>query len=318
MLTTVEENCFPYTNCQLEKAKKARDLLRTAGLPTVRDLKKIVNSNSIQNNPVTTEDINIAEKIFGPDIASLKGKTTRSNPAPFKRDIVEVPREIMKAHKHVALCIDGMYVNGIPFLTTISRKIMYRTCYHIANKSMSEYRRVLDIVFRLYNYAGFRVTSIACDNEFKPLMDPLKDDLNIRMDYCAPQAHVPEEERNNRVIKEQLHGMFHALPFQNYPTTLVIWGATEAADKLNMFCPKGGISPYYSPHTIMKQPKLDYNTDFKCPFGDFVQAHHETDPTNTMEPRTLDCIYLRYNRHQRTHELLDLQTARVIGRDSFT
>jgi hypothetical protein len=36
--------------------------------------------NSIKNNPVTTEDIEIAEKIFGPDIPSLKGKTTCRKP----------------------------------------------------------------------------------------------------------------------------------------------------------------------------------------------------------------------------------------------
>jgi hypothetical protein len=33
--------------------------------------------NVIKNCPVTTEDVNIAKKIFGKDISSLKGKSTR-------------------------------------------------------------------------------------------------------------------------------------------------------------------------------------------------------------------------------------------------
>jgi hypothetical protein len=36
--------------------------------------------NIITNNPVTTDDIKIAEKMFGPDIGAIKGKTTSCKP----------------------------------------------------------------------------------------------------------------------------------------------------------------------------------------------------------------------------------------------
>jgi hypothetical protein len=39
----------------------------------INDLKAIIWMNLIKNNPVTTEDIKITKKIFGPDIPSLKG-----------------------------------------------------------------------------------------------------------------------------------------------------------------------------------------------------------------------------------------------------
>jgi predicted HAD superfamily hydrolase len=42
--------------------------------PLINDMKAIIQMNTIKNNPVTTEDINITEKMFGPDISSLKGK----------------------------------------------------------------------------------------------------------------------------------------------------------------------------------------------------------------------------------------------------
>jgi hypothetical protein len=49
---------------------------------------KQVCMNAIKNNPVTTKDIEIAEKIFGPDISSLKGKTTRQKPIPVIEDYI--------------------------------------------------------------------------------------------------------------------------------------------------------------------------------------------------------------------------------------
>ena len=40
----------------------------------------MIRQNIIQNFSVTVEDIEIAEKIFGPDVSTLKVKTTRQRP----------------------------------------------------------------------------------------------------------------------------------------------------------------------------------------------------------------------------------------------
>jgi hypothetical protein len=49
-------------------------------------MKAIIRMNAIKNNPVTTEDIAMAEKICGPEISSLKGKTTRQKTTPVVED----------------------------------------------------------------------------------------------------------------------------------------------------------------------------------------------------------------------------------------
>ena len=59
---------------QFEKAKEARKLYHIIGTPTIENFKALIKMNAIANCPVTVEDIKIAEKIFGPDISSLKGK----------------------------------------------------------------------------------------------------------------------------------------------------------------------------------------------------------------------------------------------------
>jgi soluble cytochrome b562 len=75
LLETVDENKKFYTKHQFEQAKQARKLLYSLGYPSINDIKAIIQMNAIKNNPVTTEDVDIAEKIFGPDVASyLKRK----------------------------------------------------------------------------------------------------------------------------------------------------------------------------------------------------------------------------------------------------
>ena len=44
---------------------------------------------------------------------------------------------------------------------------------------------------------------------------------NYKMYSANPQEHVPEAERNNRVIKERFRAAFHRLPFKKMPKIMV-------------------------------------------------------------------------------------------------
>ena len=196
LLNSVAENQQHYTGRQLAKAKLARKLYHNIGTPSVRDFKAIIQMNAITNCPVTVEDINIAEKVYGLDIGSLKGKTIQTKLLPQTKDYVEIPKELIETQQNVELAIDTMKVNKIPFLTTISKNIMYRMAHPMLMQMAEAYRSALDEVFHMYNHAGFHITSIQADQEFKPLLNPIKDDLGIQMKYANAQEHVPEAECN--------------------------------------------------------------------------------------------------------------------------
>ena len=55
----------------------AKQLLHALGYPSVVDLKTIIKMNMIQDNPITESDIKLMECLYGPDIPTIKGKTTR-------------------------------------------------------------------------------------------------------------------------------------------------------------------------------------------------------------------------------------------------
>ena len=320
LVQTVQENQQFYTNRQIQRAQLARQLYHNIGTPSLRDFKAVIRMNAISNCPITLEDIKIAEQIYGKDIASLKGKTTRTKPLPVIKDYIDIPKELIERHEEIVLAIDIMYIYQIPFLTTISNNIMYRTAQPLPNKTSKAYRSALDHIFRLYNHAGFKITTIKADQEFKPILDEIKDTLDITMHYASAQEHVPEAERNNRTIKERFRSQLHRLPFKIIPRIMIQILVMEVTKKLNYFPPKGGVSTYYSPRMILHQSNLNYNTHFKFEFGQFVQATDDNPITkNTPQSRTIDCIYLRNTPTQQGgHQLLDLTTRRLITRHALT
>ena len=172
---------------------------------------------------------------------------------------------------------------------------------------------------RHYNQAGFVIKTIHCDGEYKAMMDQVRDDLDVVMNYTNASDHVPEAERNNRTIKERIRATYHRLPYKAIPCVMIRYLAMVCTTKLNFFPVKGGVSQYYSPRMILNQTNLDYNKHCVIPFGTYVQANHETNPTNTNAPRTLDMIYLcPMDNIRGGHELMDLNSGRVITRQKVT
>ena len=151
---------------QFERAKRARDHYHALGTPSSHDFKAILRMNIIANNPVTTKDIKIAEQIFGQDIGSLKGKTTRTKPVPVVNNYIKIPEELIMKQQNVILCIDGIKVNELLFLTTISKNMCYCTAQFIESKTVSNYKEALVEIIQLYNKAGFKIAKIRSDNKF--------------------------------------------------------------------------------------------------------------------------------------------------------
>ena len=106
MASTVKENKEGFTKRQFDSANKvARAFYHIAGCPTLTNFKHIIRQNIFKNCPVTVADVDVAERIFGPDLGTLKGKSTRRAPLPVVDDNVAIPPEILEEHKDLVLCI---------------------------------------------------------------------------------------------------------------------------------------------------------------------------------------------------------------------
>lgn len=168
-------------------------------------------------------------------MASLKGKSIRSKPKPVIRDDIEIPDEIYTNNSNLDLWIDVIYINSLEFLVSIDKQIKYRAIIHVRDQDAAEFFKCLDQILRLYNSAGFAISTIHVDNKFRPLMEKVKDNLNVDMNYANPGDHVPEIERNNGTVKERSRSLYYRLPFRNLPKLMIRYLAMEVVRRLNYF-----------------------------------------------------------------------------------
>ena len=174
--------------------------------------------NLIQDCPVTSEDLNIAQEIYGPDVPSLKGKITRGRPTPVVNDIVDIPPELVYRQQQVDLCIDTFFVNNIPYFASISKRLMYRTCKRIVARTSIHYRSALEEIFQCYEQGGFTIARIHADQEFKPTIQELQaDGKMLSFNLANAKEHQPHAERNNRTIQERVRAVFHSSRIRKEP-----------------------------------------------------------------------------------------------------
>ena len=73
---TIEENAKFLTPKEIAQANMAKQLLHALGYPSVVNLKTIIKMNMIWDNPVTKSYIKLVDSLYGPNIPTIKGKTT--------------------------------------------------------------------------------------------------------------------------------------------------------------------------------------------------------------------------------------------------
>jgi hypothetical protein len=253
----------------------------------MNDYKWIIRSNQIKDCPVTVPDVDVALKIWGKDISALKGKTTRKKTNPVARDFIKVPKELLQLHKEIFLTVDIFFVNKIPFLLTLSRKICFTAVNHLAGRTVPQIFKAFKEVYQYYLHRGFRITTVHVDGEFSPLktlIESLPGGPTVNL--ASANEHVPEIERRIRVVKERCRATRHRLPFQRIPKLLTINIVLNVVKLLNFFPPKGGISDTLSPKTIMSGETLDYKKHLSLQVGQYCQVHEEENPSACPNQRS--------------------------------
>ncbi len=195
-VVTVEDNMKHFSKQQIISAEKARSLMAGMAFPSDPDYNWILWSNQVQECPVTVEDAKIANKIWCPDVPSLKGKTTRKTPPAVRSDMVEIPVEIRQLHRNVTMSFDIFFVNKIPFFLTLSRKICFTAVTHLTNQKTATIFAAFKSIFMYYLQKGFQIVTVTADNEFSPLAELMYELSGApTLNLTSANEHEPYIER---------------------------------------------------------------------------------------------------------------------------
>jgi hypothetical protein len=226
------------------------------GYPGPKSLIDMINQGAIINCPVSAKDIARANSIYGPDLASLKGKTRKqkvSNPP-----IDFLPREITS---DLILNTDIMFVNSNAFLVSVSTPlgltIVNELGYTKGARSLKSVAPALMEQLDTYSSRQFNIKSIKTDCEGAIIaMTQVLNQRGIVVNPAGPGSHVPVIERKIQEVKQRARGIINTLPYK-LAASLIVHLIIFVVSRINLIPHKTGLTNI-SPAEAFKGRKVDF------------------------------------------------------------
>jgi hypothetical protein len=117
-----------------------------------------------------------------------------------------------------------------------------------------------------------------------------------------------------------MRGILTTLPFKVIPRDIIVHAVVFSVMWINFFPPKGGVSQFLSPQTIVTGLTADAEKHCKTPFGGYAHVHAEPTPGNdALTSRTVGGISLGPTGNIKgTYKFLSILTGKLIKARSFT
>ena len=315
-INTIEDNKQKFSALDRRRATKARKFQDILNLPA-REIIRLIDQNAIPNCPITRDDMKAADKIYGPSMVGLKGKTVRRPGEHVRPDIPSLPPDILSRYRDVSIGADIMYVNSVRFFVTISQHLQFGTIEMINDAKVATLVKSVQQVQKVYGKRGFFIKNINMDNQFVPIKVSIEA-LATNVNYVSRDEHVPEVERFIRTLKERIRGIQCTLPFKRFPARLTIELVASQLFWWNAVPKSSGASQTLSPRTIVTGQTIDYTKHCRLQFGEYVQTHEETN-NDTGHERTIGAIALRpTGNSQGGYYFYSLKSGRVVNRSKWT
>ena len=279
-MSTAAESRGNCATAEFERAKAARKLCHASGAPSAANHKKILRSNQMKDCPAVEKDADVATTNFGPDVATLEGKTPQRTPRAMIQDLIVTPPELVRKHSSIDLCVGVTHINEIRFMTLISHPICFRKTATADNGKTETMCDCSDKISQACNSGGHRIDVIDCDNGFCSIMEDVKDESKCSMNCTAAQDHEPRVERNNGTVKNQAQVGLHQSTHEIIPRVMIEEPVATSTDKFNCFPAKHGISQHCSPQTSVTGKTLDCKKQCQHEFGEHTQADTHDEPGN--------------------------------------
>ena len=228
---------------------------------------------------------------------------------------VSIPQEFYRLNKFVTIAADVMFVGGIPFFITISKKIKFITVEYLPQRTAKQLANSLKKVMYLYARGGFIIRYALMDMEFEKIKElvPL-----VEVNTTAARDHVGIIERKIRHVKEKVRATTSEYPFKWIPNMILIHTVYYCVFWLNAF-PNHSDNLGFSSREIVTGLSTDYKRDCKVDPGSYVEASTDAIITNNNTQRTTSCVDIGpAGNRQGSIKCVDIMTGKILVRRNVT
>ncbi len=190
-----------YSPYDVAQARKVREVMKQLGYPSTRDIIKMITKGMMINLPITAKDVIRSERIYGPDVASLKGKTVKKGLV--KEDIIRVPRNMAK---NQSLFTDIFYWRGVAFMLSVVIPLRIRLITAISKKESKGFLKILleNHVMKIKSH-GYGIRTVYVDRQKS--LEALNGVISVPVDTAGARKHVSIVERSIRTVKERMRSI---------------------------------------------------------------------------------------------------------------
>ena len=119
------------------------------------------------------------------------------------------------------------------------------------------------------------------DRDFEFIHESLPEEENVNT--TTTNKHVPDIERNNRIIKKRARLPISTFPFKNIPVWMIVELLWFVGIWLNQEPSDNGVLDLYFPLNIIMGQDIDYDKHCKFRFSSYVEAHEDRKISKDME-----------------------------------
>ena len=110
------------------------------------------------------------------------------------------------------------------------------------------------------------------DNEFEVLRDNFQEE-RLTLNTTAAEEHVPQRERQIKVVKERGRSTWKSLPYKNFPNRMISHMVEHTVFWLNELRINSGMSYTISLRTLMTGTTIYFSKQCKIEFGAYTKKH---------------------------------------------
>ena len=312
---TVKNRKLKFSMINQKRAKAVRLLQEMCGFPAYENFINALECNVIPGIDFGRRDVKIANEIYGYSTRASKGKMKHPRKGQqmdrmSEQLAITVPPNILNHYGTVHLDMDIMFVNDIAFFLTTSRDIGFIHCKPVVSKHNKRVQNALKAIVSDYNSKGFVVKTAFGDNAFAPLKEWMKTELDIELDTCDSNSHVPRAEKSIQFVKEQTRCVQSQMPFKKYFGRLTIEMVRRVVILINSFAWKLGV------HDVMSPRQIIYGKRFHtplCKIGELVLAYNTEVSNDTGKERAFFALYVGPRDNGTGHEVIKLSTKQRVN-----